>query len=48
MPIVNEEIAQYEIPEEYKALLTKEILEQFARNLLSVFPQCNDVYTLFF
>lgn len=48
MPTVNEEIAQYEIPEEYKVLLTKEILEQFARNLLSVFPQCDDVHTLFF
>lgn len=48
MPVADGEIVQYDIPEEYKTLLTKEILEQFARNLLAVFPQCDDAYTLFF
>lgn len=48
MPVADGEIVQYDIPEKYKTLLTKEILEQFARNLLAVFPQCDDAYTLFF
>lgn len=48
MPIANNgEIVQYDIPEEYRELITKEVLDQFAANLLTFFPEADDPYTCF-
>lgn len=48
MPITADgELDQYEIPEKYKALLTREFLVKFAESLLMFFPNANTSYMWF-
>lgn len=48
MPITADgELDQYEIPEKYKALLTREFLLKFAESMLTFFPDANTSYMWF-